>query len=114
MRQYIPNRKPQYLQSLHGVGRKTCNVVLSNIYNEPTIAVDTHVERVSKRLGLVMKNDDVLKIEKKLMKKLPKDKWNRVNHQLVLFGRYICKSIKPECKNCLLKEYCKFYKKNNR
>ena len=106
----VPNDR-DYLENLPGVGRKTCNVVLSNIYDVPAIAVDTHVERVSKRLGLVYKNDDVLKVEKKLMKKLPKDKWSRTHHQLVLFGRYICKSINPDCANCNLKEYCKYYKK---
>ena len=106
----VPNDR-KYLESLPGVGRKTCNVVLSNIYNVPAIAVDTHVERVSKRLGLAYKNDDVNKIEKKLMKKLPKDKWSRCHHQLVLFGRYICKSKNPLCSECLLKEKCKFYNK---
>ena len=100
-----------YLENLPGVGRKTCNVVLSNIYDVPAIAVDTHVERVSKRLGLVYKNDSVLKVEKKLMKKIPKDKWGRTHHQLVLFGRYICKSINPDCGSCNLKWYCKYYKK---
>lgn len=109
----VPNDR-KYLESLPGVGRKTCNVVLSNLYDVAAIAVDTHVERVSKRLGLAKKNDDVLTVENKLMKKLPKEKWSRLHHQLVLFGRYICKSIKPDCNNCLLKEYCNYYKKNNR
>ena len=81
------------------MGRKTCNVVLSNLYDVPAIAVDTHVKRVANRLGLT-KSDDVLKIEQDLMKILPKDKWSRVHHQLVLFGRYICKSAKPDCANC--------------
>ena len=106
----VPNDR-KYLESLPGVGRKTCNVVLSNIYDVPAIALDTHVERVSKRLGLAYKNDDVNKVEKKLMKKLPKDKWSRCHHQLVLFGRYICKSKNPLCSECLLKEKCKFYNK---
>ena len=106
----VPNDR-DYLEKLPGVGRKTTNVVLSNIYNEATIAVDTHVDRVSKRLGLATKNDTVLNVEKKLMKKIPKDKWSRTHHQLVLFGRYICKSQSPNCKDCLLKEYCKYYKK---
>ena len=105
----VPNNR-SYLESLPGVGRKTCNVVLSNIYNVPAIAVDTHVQRVSKRLNLAKEKDDVNKIEKKLMKYLPKEKWSRTHHQLVLFGRYICKSINPECDNCLLKEKCKYYK----
>ena len=103
-----------YLLTLPGVGRKTINVVLSELFNVPTIAVDTHVERVSKRLNIVSPKDDILKIEKKLMKKIPKPQWNRVNHQLVLFGRYHCKSIKPDCSNCLLKKGCKYYEKNNK
>ena len=102
----VPNNR-EYLESLPGVGRKTCNVVLSNIYNVPCIAVDTHVERVSKRLGLAYKNDDVRTIEKKLERKFPKEKWGKLHHQLVLFGRYNCKAIKPECDNCQLKEFCK-------
>lgn len=103
-----------YLITLPGVGRKTINVCLSELFNVPTIAVDTHVERVSKRLNLASNNDDVLTIEKKLMKKIPKPLWNRVNHQLVLFGRYHCKSIKPNCLNCLMKKGCKYYEKNNK
>ncbi len=94
----VPNNR-EFLESLPGVGRKTCNVVLSNLYNEAAIAVDTHVKRVANRLGLT-KSDDVLVIEQDLMKFFPKDKWSRVHHQLVLFGRYICKSAKPECAKC--------------
>lgn len=103
---HVPNDR-SYLESLPGVGRKTCNVFLGMIYNEPTIAVDTHVERVSKRLGLVDKNDNVLEVEKKLMKKIPKERWNKTHHQLVLFGRYYCKAIKPMCDSCKLKDICK-------
>ena len=106
----VPNDR-EYLESLPGVGRKTCNVVLSNIYNVPAIAVDTHVERVSKRLSLAYQKDTVDKVEKKLMKKFPKEKWSKLHHQLVLFGRYICKAIKPECEKCKLKEICKYYQK---
>lgn len=106
----VPNDR-KFLESLPGVGRKTCNVVLSNIYDVPAIAVDTHVDRVSKRLGLAKDKDEVLQVEKKLMKKIPKDKWSRTHHQLVLFGRYICKSKNPDCSNCLLQEHCKYYKK---
>jgi len=109
----VPNNR-KYLESLPGVGHKTCNVVLSNIHNVPAMAVDTHVTRVSKRLGLASNNDDVIQIEKKLMKKIPKDEWIRRHHQLVLFGRYICKAINPDCNNCLLKDYCKYYKKVNK
>lgn len=106
----VPNDR-DYLENLPGVGRKTTNVVLSNLFNVPAIAVDTHVERVSKRLGLANSKDNVLNVEKKLMKKIPKDKWSRTHHQMVLFGRYICKSQNPDCDKCLLKEYCKYYKK---
>ena len=101
----VPNDR-EYLEKLPGVGRKTANVVLSNLFDIPAIAVDTHVERVSKRLKLAFKNDSVLTVEKKLMKKIPKDKWSRSHHQLVLFGRYICKAVKPECDKCLFKDDC--------
>jgi endonuclease-3 len=100
------------LVMLPGVGRKTANVFLSEFYNYPAIAVDTHVERVSKRLGLAYRNDDVLKIEKKLEKKFKKEEWAKRHLQLVLFGRYYCKAIKPECINCRLKDICK--EKNKR
>ena len=102
----VPNDR-KYLESLSGVGRKTTNVVLSNLYNVPCIAVDTHVTRVSKRLKLANKADDVLIIEKKLNKKIPKNKLSRLHHQLVLFGRYYCKAKNPLCDNCELKNICK-------
>ncbi len=97
----------EYLESLPGVGRKTCNVVLSNIFGVPAIAVDTHVARVSKRLGL-SKSTDVLEIEQDLMKFFPKNKWSRVHHQLVLFGRYTCKSENPLCSKCPFNDKCIF------
>ena len=106
---YVPNDR-KYIESLPGVGHKTANVFLSNIYNEPTIAVDTHVSRVSKRLGVARKNDDVIVIEQKLMKKIPKERWSRTHHQLVLFGRYRCKAINPMCYDCELRDICKYYK----
>lgn len=102
----LPNNR-EYLESLPGVGRKTTNVFLSVIYNEPAIAVDTHVARVSKRLGLVNESDTVDIIEKKLMKKVPKERWSRTHHQFVLFGRYYCKAKNPICNNCKLKDICK-------
>lgn len=102
----VPNDR-KYLESLPGVGRKTTNVILSILYNVPCIAVDTHVARVSVRLGLAKENDNVLTIEKKLTKKLPKDKLNKLHHQLLLFGRYYCKAQKPLCDNCKLKNICK-------
>ena len=102
----------EVLESFPGIGRKTVNVFLSEFYDIPAIAVDTHVERVSKRLKLVYLNDDVLKIEKKLMKKIKKELWGRRHLQLVLFGRYYCKAVKPECKNCPLIDLCREKKKN--
>lgn len=101
------------LESFPGVGRKTTNVFLSEFYNYPAIAVDTHVERVSKRLKLATMKDDVLKIEKKLMKKFDKNLWSKIHLQLVLFGRYHCKAVKPECENCRLQDMCREYKKRN-
>lgn len=101
----VPNDR-DYLESLPGVGRKTANVVLSNLFNVPAIAVDTHVERVSKRLKIARKSDSVLTVEKKLMKMIPKDLWSRSHHQLVLFGRYICKARGPECHNCSFYDDC--------
>jgi endonuclease-3 len=103
---YIPNDR-KYIESLPGIGHKSANVFLSNIYNEPAIAVDTHVARVSKRLGLARNSDDVKQIEEKLMKKIPKDRWSKTHHQLVLFGRYYCKAVNPDCANCKIREYCR-------
>lgn len=103
---YVPNDRT-FLESLPGVGRKTTNVVLSILYNEPCIAVDTHVARISKRLGFASKNDDVLKIEKKLTKKFKGYNVSRIHHQLVFFGRYHCKAVKPNCDNCKVRELCK-------
>lgn len=99
-----------YLVTLPGVGRKTANVVLSNIYDKPAIAVDTHVYRTSHRLGLVPKNKNVYETEQYLMKVVPQEKWSRLHHQLVLLGRYTCKAKNPLCENCLLKEYCHYEK----
>lgn len=101
----VNNRK--VLENLPMVGRKTTNVVLSELFNEPTIAVDTHVERVSKRLGLVKKDDDVIKIEEKLKRKFDKNIWSKLHKQFVLFGRYYCTSKKPSCNKCKLQMYCK-------
>ena len=102
----VPNDE-KVLTSISGVGRKTSNVVRSNLFDYPAIAVDTHVNRVSKRLGIAKKDDDVLTVEKKLMKFFPKEKWSRLHHQLVLFGRYYCTSSNPKCDECKLKYYCK-------
>ena len=105
----IPSDKKS-LKSLAGVGEKTANVVLATAFNVPAIAVDTHVFRVSNRLGIA-NSKDVLKTQKQLEKNLPKDKWIKFHYALVLHGRYVCKSQKPNCEGCGLKEYCKFYKK---
>lgn len=102
----VPNDR-EYLETLSGVGRKTTNVVLSNLYDAKCIAVDTHVARVSVRLGLARKNDDVRTIENKLTKKFPKESLGRLHHQLVLFGRYHCKARNPECESCKLYDICK-------
>lgn len=93
------------LVSLPGVGRKTASVVLGNYFNIPSIAVDTHVNRVSRRLGLTSE-EKADKIEFDLMKIIPKDEWIFFSNSLILHGRYICKSKKPDCLNCDLNEHC--------
>ena len=102
----VPNNR-EYLESLSGVGRKTTNVVLSNLFNVPCIAVDTHVARVSVRLGIASSKDSVLTIEKKLNDTFDLNTLGKLHHQLVLFGRYYCKAKKPLCSNCKLKDICK-------
>ena len=102
----VPHER-DILEKFPGVGRKTVNVFYAEYLNYPAIAVDTHVERVTKRLKLAKENDNVLDIEKKLMKNIKKENWGRRHLQLVLFGRYYCKAKKPECTNCKLKEICK-------
>ncbi|MNY10250.1 Endonuclease III [compost metagenome] len=96
---------------LPGVGRKTANVVVSNAFGVPAIAVDTHVERVSKRLGLAGWKDSVLEVEKKLMKQVPKDEWTLTHHRLIFFGRYHCKAQSPNCQVCPLLDVCREGKK---
>lgn len=102
----VPKTREE-LESLKGVGRKTANVILSNCFDYPAFAVDTHVARVSKRLGIAKKDDDVLKIEKKLMTYFPEELWGKLHHQFIFFGRYKCKAIKPECANCPFIKICK-------
>lgn len=97
------------LTSLAGVGRKTANVIRGNIYHEPSVVVDTHVKRISNRLGLT-KNQDPEKIEQDLMKELPKDHWILYNIQIITFGRTICTARSPRCEECFLQKYCKEYK----
>ena len=94
------------LISLKGVGRKTANIILNNCFDVPTFAVDTHVSRVSKRLGIANKDDDVLKIEEKLMNYFPKESWGKLHHQFIFFGRYKCKAISPICDNCPFIKIC--------
>lgn len=94
------------LEALPGVGRKTANVVLSNAFDIPALAVDTHVERVSKRLRLAKKNDSVLVVEQKLMKKFPKKHWTKLHHQLIFFGRYHCTAKQPNCNDCPFFDMC--------
>ncbi|WP_330381852.1 endonuclease III [Defluviitalea phaphyphila] len=95
------------LTELAGVGRKTANVILGNIYGIPSIVVDTHVKRVSNRLGLT-NNTDPTKIEFDLMKILPEDHWIRYNTQIIAHGRSICTARKPKCNNCFLFPYCNY------
>lgn len=93
------------LTSLAGVGRKTANVIRGNIYHDPSVVVDTHVKRISKRLGLT-KNEDPEKVEQDLMKELPRDHWILYNIQIITFGRSICTARSPKCEECLLQKYC--------
>ena len=95
------------LLSLAGVGRKTANVIRGNIYNEPSIVVDTHVKRVSNRLGIT-KEEDPVKIEFDLMKKLPKEQWIPYNIQIITHGRSICNARSPKCELCFLRAYCTY------
>lgn len=104
----VPNTREE-LESLPGVGRKTANAVLMEGFRIPAIAVDTHVSRVSFRLGL-SKDDNVLKIEQDLMKLFPKDEWYFVHHGLLFFGRYFCTAKKPNCEICKLKDICNYNK----
>jgi len=97
------------LTSLAGVGRKTANVIRGNIFGEPSIVVDTHVKRISGRLGFT-KNTDPEKIEYDLMKVIPKNSWIKYNHQIIAFGRQICKAQSPKCQECPLVKYCRHSK----
>lgn len=101
------------LESLPGIGRKTVNVYFSEYLSIPAIAVDTHVERVTKRLNLVRESSNVVTIEKTLKRNIDRSNWCKRHLQLVLFGRYYCKAVKPDCATCKLKDICKYYKKNN-
>jgi endonuclease-3 len=99
------------LTKLPGVGRKTANVVVSVAFGIPASAVDTHVERVSKRLAICRWKDSVLEVEKTLMKKIPMDEWGVTHHRMIFFGRYHCKAQRPQCEECRLLEICREGKK---
>ena len=100
-------------QKLPGVGRKTANVIASVVFNKPAMAVDTHVFRVSARLGLTTNSKTPLDTEKQLVKHIPENLLPVAHHWLILHGRYICLARKPKCEKCGLTEWCKFYEKNN-
>ncbi|AMR01994.1 MULTISPECIES: endonuclease III [Bacillus] len=106
----VPSDRDE-LTKLPGVGRKTANVVVSVAFGIPAIAVDTHVERVSKRLAMCKWKDSVLEVEKTLMKKVPMDEWGVTHHRMIFFGRYHCKAQRPQCEECRLLEVCREGKK---
>ena len=101
----------EVLQKLPGVGRKTANVIASVIFNQPKMAVDTHVFRVSARLGLTTNSKTPLETEKQLMKFIPKEKVAIAHHWLILHGRYVCIARKPKCGECEISKYCKYFER---
>jgi endonuclease-3 len=109
-RSQVP-RKRDELEKLPGVGRKTANVILNTAFGEPTIAVDTHIFRVSNRIGIAP-GKTVLDVELKLLKFVPVEFRHDAHHWLILHGRYICKARKPECAICLINDLCEFKEKN--
>ena len=104
----VPNDR-KVLESISGVGRKTANVVLSVLFNYPAIAVDTHVFRVSNRIGLA-DGKNVLDVEKQLQKEISKDMWSLAHHLIIFHGRRCCSAKSPKCNNCIINQYCKYYK----
>lgn len=102
------------LQTLQGVGRKTANVVCAVIWNQPTMAVDTHIFRVSERLGLTTHSKNPLQTEKQLVKYIPQQVIPKAHHWLLLHGRYVCQARKPKCEECELKSYCRHFAQNNK
>ena len=102
----VPN-DPEALLAMPGVGNKTKNCVLAELYNEPLLAIDTHMQRVGKRLGIADEKDSVEKIEQKYMSIIPRERVVKTNHQIIWFGRYFCKAMSPECASCKLKAFCK-------
>ncbi|TXL67834.1 endonuclease III [Cerasibacillus terrae] len=106
----VPQEREELIK-LAGVGRKTANVVTSVAFNHPAIAVDTHVERVAKRLGICRWKDSVMEVENTLMKKVPEDEWSMTHHRMIFFGRYHCKARNPNCSECPLLTLCREGKK---
>ena len=102
----VPSDKEE-LMSLPGVGNKTAGVIRAELFKIPELPVDTHVQRIAKRLNLAKEKDDPLEVERKLKKLFPKERWIKTHHQLIHFGRYFCLAKKPNCKSCKLKEICK-------
>jgi endonuclease-3 len=102
------------LQKMPGVGRKTANVIASVVYNKPAMAVDTHVFRVSERIGLTTKAKNPLDSEKQLVKYLPEEIIPKAHHWLILHGRYVCKARTPDCENCGITHLCNYYKKQHK
>jgi endonuclease-3 len=101
------------LQTLPGVGRKTANVIASVIYDKPAMAVDTHVFRVSERIGLTTNSKNPLQTERELIKHIPEELIPRAHHWLILHGRYVCIARKPKCHECGIREWCRYYKKQS-
>ncbi len=106
----VPQER-EALEALPGVGRKTANVVLSVAFGVPAIAVDTHVQRVSKRLKFCRQKDSVRQVEETLMQKIPPERWSQAHHQLIFFGRYFCKAQRPNCTECPFQNDCTTGKK---
>ena len=100
------------LQTMQGVGRKTANVVCAVIWNQPTMAVDTHIFRVSERIGLTTGSKNPLQTERQLVKHIPSELIPKAHHWLLLHGRYICQARKPKCEQCGIAEFCRFFEKN--
>ena len=100
------------LQTMQGVGRKTANVVCAVIWNQPTMAVDTHIFRVSERIGLTTGSKNPLQTERQLVKHIPAEVIPKAHHWLLLHGRYVCQARKPKCEQCGIAEFCRFFKKN--
>ncbi len=108
----IPGQRAD-LESLPGVGRKTANVLLSNAFGTPALAVDTHIMRISKRLGIADESDDAYQIEMKLTALYDESLWQKLHHQLIFFGRYHCIAKKPKCSECKMNKICPFYLREN-